>query len=81
MNLDNWKKSEGITFRSYVRRGKLTFIYSPSLATAWKRDFLLQPLRVKAKVKNVIQHDNLADCFKNKWNLIKMEIKLLKIVD
>ena len=73
MNLDEWKKSKGITFRSYTRRGKLTFIYSPSLVTAWKR------LLIKAKVKNVIQRDTLAACFKNKLNLIKMEIKLLKI--
>ena len=53
--------SKCVIFCSYTWREKLTFIYSPSLITAWKR------LLVKAKLKAIMQYyENLVVCFENK---------------
>ena len=54
---------KGITLRSYIWRGKLTFTYSPSLSIAWKS------LLMKAKVTTIVQYYNLVACFDNNWIL------------
>ena len=68
------KQSKNDMFRSYARRGKLTYTYSPSLITPWKN------LLVKAKVKTMQYHDYLAACFDNKLNFMKWKSNYLKVL-